>query len=155
MSFDRHCCFPSVLFLARQCKLQLETLKNWRVSLGCRKCLDNDFLLGSKDIIMLNFYADWCRFSQMLKPIYDKAADKLGENVSCTPFTYLSSAVISTGQSITGKSELRYWQLVIVVLEKDLNVFFVEDLCTNPFHVTKYPTIKIIRYGMVNLSGSF
>ena len=30
--------------------------------------------------------------------------------------------------------------------------FFVvttEDLCSNPFHVTKYPTLKILRYGMV------
>lgn len=39
-------------------------------------------VVGSKDIVFLNFYADWCRFSQMLKPIFDKAADKLhSENV--------------------------------------------------------------------------
>lgn len=74
-------------------------------------------LKRSKDIIMLNFYADWCRFSQMLKPIYDKAADKLGEN----------------DRVLLGK----------------VNCDTDKDLCTNPFHVTKYPTIKIIRYGMV------
>ena len=28
---------------------------------------------------MLNFYADWCRFSQMLRPIFDKAADALNQ----------------------------------------------------------------------------
>ena len=28
---------------------------------------------------MLNFYADWCRFSQMLRPIFDKAADALSQ----------------------------------------------------------------------------
>ena len=25
----------------------------------------------------MNFYADWCRFSQALKPAYDKAAETL------------------------------------------------------------------------------
>lgn len=25
------------------------------------------------------------------------------------------------------------------------------DLCSNPFHITKYPTLKIVRYGMVGL----
>ncbi len=28
-----------------------------------------------------------------------------------------------------------------------------EDLCSNPFHVTKYPTLKIVRYGMVSNVG--
>ncbi len=42
-----------------------------------------EYFLESKDILLLNFYADWCRFSQMLRPIYDKAADMLhAENVS-------------------------------------------------------------------------
>ena len=26
---------------------------------------------------MINFYADWCRFSNMLAPIWDEAADKI------------------------------------------------------------------------------
>ena len=28
---------------------------------------------------MINFYADWCRFSNMLAPIWDEAADKARE----------------------------------------------------------------------------
>ena len=28
---------------------------------------------------MINFYADWCRFSNMLAPIWDKAAEKAQE----------------------------------------------------------------------------
>ena len=27
--------------------------------------------------MLLNFYADWCRFSNMLAPIFDEAADKV------------------------------------------------------------------------------
>lgn len=26
---------------------------------------------------MINFYADWCRFSNLLGPIFDEAADKV------------------------------------------------------------------------------
>jgi thiol-disulfide isomerase/thioredoxin len=31
----------------------------------------------SKKIMLMNFYADWCRYSSALKPIYDKAADQI------------------------------------------------------------------------------
>lgn len=33
--------------------------------------------LVTNDILLLNFYADWCRFSQQLKPIFEKAADAM------------------------------------------------------------------------------
>ncbi|CAN0359552.1 endoplasmic reticulum resident protein 44-like [Lethenteron reissneri] len=33
-----------------------------------------DSILGSADLVMVNFYADWCRFSQMLHPVFDEAA---------------------------------------------------------------------------------
>ena len=33
--------------------------------------------LVTKEVLFLNFYADWCRFSQQLKPIFDKAASTL------------------------------------------------------------------------------
>ena len=32
---------------------------------------------GSTELVLLNFYADWCRFSQMLAPIWDELADKV------------------------------------------------------------------------------
>lgn len=35
-----------------------------------------DTVLKSNDIVFVNFYAEWCRFSQMLKPIYIEAAKK-------------------------------------------------------------------------------
>lgn len=31
-----------------------------------------DALIEAHDVVLVNFYADWCRFSQMLKPIYDQ-----------------------------------------------------------------------------------
>uniref|UniRef100_UPI00358F539F endoplasmic reticulum resident protein 44 isoform X2 n=1 Tax=Myxine glutinosa TaxID=7769 RepID=UPI00358F539F len=33
-----------------------------------------DEVLGSADLALVNFYADWCRFSQLLHPIFDEAA---------------------------------------------------------------------------------
>lgn len=29
--------------------------------------------------MVINFYADWCRFSNLLGPIFDEAADKVAE----------------------------------------------------------------------------
>lgn len=33
-------------------------------------------------VVLVNFYADWCRFSQMLKPVYKQAAQLLGSSVN-------------------------------------------------------------------------
>lgn len=38
-------------------------------------------LVADKKVVFLNFYADWCRYSQQLKPIFDKAADQLHEEL--------------------------------------------------------------------------
>lgn len=32
---------------------------------------------ASNELVLINFYADWCRFSNMLAPIFDEAADKV------------------------------------------------------------------------------
>ena len=39
----------------------------------------------SKTVVFLDFYADWCRFSQQLRPIFDKAADELKEQGQASP----------------------------------------------------------------------
>lgn len=31
---------------------------------------------ASNEVVFVNFYADWCRFSQQLKPIYLEASEK-------------------------------------------------------------------------------
>ncbi len=33
--------------------------------------------LASNELVFINFYADWCRFSNMLAPVFDEAADKV------------------------------------------------------------------------------
>jgi len=38
-----------------------------------------DAVSGQYDIMLVNFYADWCRFSQMLKPIFAAAARQVSE----------------------------------------------------------------------------
>lgn len=33
------------------------------------------YFLASNELVFINFYADWCRFSNLLQPIFDEAAD--------------------------------------------------------------------------------
>ncbi|XGW19665.1 hypothetical protein V3C99_003477 [Haemonchus contortus] len=35
-----------------------------------------DAITQSNEVVFVNFYAEWCRFSQMLKPIFDQASQK-------------------------------------------------------------------------------
>eukprot|EP00911_Craspedida_sp_UC1_P001907 UC1_evm1s1465 len=43
---------------------------------------DNNFEaeISKYEVVMVNFYADWCRFCQMLKPVWQDAADSLASN---------------------------------------------------------------------------
>jgi thiol-disulfide isomerase/thioredoxin len=41
-----------------------------------------DTTLSSHELVFINFYANWCRFSQMLEPIYDEFATKLAQEPS-------------------------------------------------------------------------
>lgn len=34
---------------------------------------------ASNELVIINFYADWCRFSGILAPIFDEAAAKVSE----------------------------------------------------------------------------
>ena len=38
-----------------------------------------DSTLADNEFVFINFYADWCRFSNMLAPIWDKTAEKAQE----------------------------------------------------------------------------
>jgi endoplasmic reticulum resident protein 44 len=75
----------------------------------------------TNDILLLNFYADWCRFSQQLKPIFEKAADAMD------------------AEDTAGTS----------VLFGKVDCDSEKALCANPFRVSKYPTMKLVRYGEV------
>ena len=39
--------------------------------------------LEKHELVFLNFYADWCRFSQILAPIFDEAAETLAKEYVC------------------------------------------------------------------------
>lgn len=47
------------------------------VCLGLPVISFNFIFAASNELVFINFYADWCRFSNMLAPIFDEAADKV------------------------------------------------------------------------------
>ncbi|XP_066997869.2 endoplasmic reticulum resident protein 44 [Anabrus simplex] len=77
-----------------------------------------DTILASNELVIINFYADWCRFSNMLAPVFDDAADKVAEEFK------------EPGQVVMGK----------VDCDREGGV-------ATRFHITKYPTLKVIRNG--------
>jgi len=78
-----------------------------------------DDVLAKYDFVFLNFYADWCRFSNLLSPIWDEGADKISTELA--------------GQSV-------------MVGKVDCDA---EAGLGTRFHITKYPTIKYISHGQV------
>ncbi|KAL1434370.1 hypothetical protein MTO96_011988 [Rhipicephalus appendiculatus] len=36
--------------------------------------------IGKYELVFLNFYADWCRFSQILAPVFEEAAKNVHEH---------------------------------------------------------------------------
>lgn len=79
-----------------------------------------DSILASNEFVFINFYADWCRFSNMLAPIWEDAAAKIG-------------AQFPGGGKV-----------VIAKVDCDTNA----ELGTR-FHITKYPTLKYVQNGIV------
>lgn len=75
-------------------------------------------ILASNELVFINFYADWCRFSNILMPVFDDAAEKVAEEFP------------EAGKVVMGK----------VDCDKENSV-------ATRFHITKYPTLKVIRNG--------
>jgi len=78
-----------------------------------------DATLSDHEFVFINFYADWCRFSNMLAPLWDEGADKISTELA--------------GQSV-----------LVGKVDCDKH----GDLGTR-FHITKYPTIKFIKNGVL------
>ncbi|CAF1683796.1 unnamed protein product, partial [Adineta ricciae] len=74
----------------------------------------------SNEFVLINFYANWCRFSQILNPIYDQLADKVNELYSKNN-SILIGKVDCDQQSSIGEK----------------------------YHIDKYPTIKYFRHGIL------
>ncbi|XP_046469730.1 endoplasmic reticulum resident protein 44 isoform X1 [Neodiprion pinetum] len=77
-----------------------------------------DMTLASNELVFINFYAEWCRFSSMLAPIFDEAADKVAAEFP------------DAGRVVMGKVDCDS-----------------ESSVASRFHITKYPTLKVIRNG--------
>lgn len=74
--------------------------------------------LASNELVVINFYAEWCRFSNILQPIFDEAADEVAKEFD------------QAGQVVMAK----------VNCDEETGI-------ASRFQITKYPTIKIIRNG--------
>ncbi|XP_011171911.1 endoplasmic reticulum resident protein 44 isoform X2 [Solenopsis invicta] len=77
-----------------------------------------DATLAENELVFINFYAQWCRFSNLLAPIFDEAAEKIREEFP------------QSGKVVMAK----------VDCDRETSV-------ASRFHITKYPTLKVIRNG--------
>uniref|UniRef100_H2YVH1 Thioredoxin domain-containing protein n=1 Tax=Ciona savignyi TaxID=51511 RepID=H2YVH1_CIOSA len=77
-----------------------------------------DTILQSNQVVFVNFYADWCRFSQMLAPVFEQTATLVGTEYS-TPGKVLLAKVDCDAQSHIAQK----------------------------YNVNKYPTMKLFLNG--------
>ncbi|XP_076284678.1 endoplasmic reticulum protein 44 isoform X1 [Lasioglossum baleicum] len=77
-----------------------------------------DMTLASNELVFINFYAQWCRFSNLLAPIFEEAA------------TRIRRAFPEPGKVVMAK----------VDCDRESGI-------ASRFHITKYPTLKVIRNG--------
>lgn len=89
-------------------------------TLWCKELNEIGFIefSASNELVFINFYAEWCRFSNILMPVFDEAADKVAAEFP------------EAGKVVMGK----------VDCDKENSV-------ATRFHITKYPTLKVIRNG--------
>ncbi|XP_077454724.1 endoplasmic reticulum resident protein 44 [Stigmatopora argus] len=79
-----------------------------------------DDILNNAGVSLVNFYADWCRFSQMLHPIFEEAS-----NIAREEFPDLK-------------------QVVFARVDCDQH----SDIAQR-YRISKYPTLKLFRNGMM------
>ncbi|XP_076679517.1 endoplasmic reticulum protein 44 isoform X2 [Andrena cerasifolii] len=77
-----------------------------------------DTTLASNELVFINFYTQWCRFSNLLAPIFEEAATKVR------------------------KAFPEAHRVVMAKVDCDR-----ESSIASRFHITKYPTLKVIRNG--------
>ncbi|XP_048881551.1 endoplasmic reticulum resident protein 44 isoform X3 [Brienomyrus brachyistius] len=79
-----------------------------------------DDILNNAGVALVNFYADWCRFSQMLHPIFEEASNVVREEFPDTK------------------------QVVFARVDCDQH----SDIAQR-YRISKYPTLKLFRNGMM------
>ncbi|XP_060591395.1 endoplasmic reticulum resident protein 44-like isoform X2 [Ruditapes philippinarum] len=75
-------------------------------------------IISTHEIVFVNFYADWCRFSQILKPVFEEAGKKVKE-------LFPEQGKVAFGQ-----------------VDCDS-----ENGIATLYHISKYPTLKLFRNG--------
>lgn len=78
-----------------------------------------DSIVGGSELVFINFYAGWCRFSNMLEPIWDNFAQRIHKN---------------------------YDGRKVMVAKVDADS---EKIIAANNGINKYPTLKIYRYGVL------
>lgn len=106
-----------LLFIFLICHVAIKPTNSGAVQLDSTNI---DETLANNEFVMINFYADWCRFSNMLAPVWDEAADKAKEQFP------------DPGRVVFAK----------VDCDKESNL-------GTRFHITKYPTLKYVRNGQL------
>jgi endoplasmic reticulum resident protein 44 len=77
--------------------------------------------LASNEVVFVNFYANWCRFSQMLNPIYDQFADKVEKEFPvCWKEKFISMKNKSSFDLFSKKVLLRLEKLIVIKNVNDL-----------------------------------
>ncbi|XP_068612735.1 endoplasmic reticulum resident protein 44 [Brachionichthys hirsutus] len=79
-----------------------------------------DDVLNNAGVALVNFYADWCRFSQMLHPIFEEASNIVREEFPDTK------------------------QVVFARVDCDKHSYIAQR-----YRIGKYPTLKLFRNGMM------
>lgn len=90
---------------------------------GDAVALNNDninSIINRNDVVFVNFYADWCRFSQILAPVFDEASRKISEEF--TQPGKVMFAKVDCDREVTIASQYR---------------------------ISKYPTLKLFRNGQM------
>jgi len=77
-------------------------------------------ILHHNELVFVNFYADWCRFSNMLAPIFDEAAENVKKDFP------------QPGKVVLGKVDCDS-----------------ETAVSNQYQISKYPTLKLFRDGQM------
>lgn len=77
-------------------------------------------IISTHELVFVNFYADWCRFSQILKPVFEEASKKVKE-------LYPEAGKVAFG-----------------AVDCDS-----ENGIATTYHISKYPTLKLFRNGQV------
>ncbi|XP_071553028.1 endoplasmic reticulum resident protein 44 [Panulirus ornatus] len=110
-------------YLAWLTALLMLVLQFTRIEGGAQQLDSSNFdnIIGNNELVFINFYADWCRFSNILAPTWDEAADKVHE------------AFPDQGRVVMGKVDCD-----------------AQSGIASRFHITKYPTLKLLRNGQAS-----